>query len=100
MAVFDRIRKAIFRRRTAYRHTFMPGGNMTVATSDVLTDLRRFCRGTATPAVVSPITQTIDPVGTGIAIGRQEVWHRICQHLHVSDSDLYRLVDREEDGTE
>lgn len=92
--MFDRIRKVILRRRVAYRSVFMPGGQMTVASQDVLTDLRRFCRGTTTPAVVSPITQTIDPIATGIAIGRQEVWHRICQHLHVSDADLYKLVDQ------
>lgn len=97
--LLSQVRKYILRRRTAYRHTFMPGGAMTVATADVLTDLRRFCRGTATPAVVSPITQTVDPIATGIAIGRQEVFHRICQHLHVSDADLYRLVESE-DGTE
>jgi len=100
MPVFDRLRKVLFRRRLAYKHVFMPGGQMTVATSDVLTDLRRFCRGTSTPAVVSMVTQQIDPMATGIAIGRQEVWHRICQHLHLDDADIYRLVDQQENETE
>ena len=101
MVVFDRLRQIIFRRRTSYRHTFLPNGVMTVATKDVLTDLRRFCRGTSTPAVVSMVTQQMDPMATGVAIGRQEVWHRICQHLHLDDSDIYRLVDQQqEDGTE
>lgn len=66
----------------------------------VLSDLRKFCRATSTPAVMSQVTQSIDPIATGIAIGRLEVWHRITSNLHLSDADLYRLVDREENGTE
>jgi hypothetical protein len=60
----------------------------------VMSDLRQFCRGTSTPAIVSPATQQIDPIATGIAIGRLEVWHRICQNIHLTDADIYRLVDK------
>lgn len=90
------IRNLIQRRRNAYRAVFMPGEELGPAAKDVLADLRRFCRATSTPAVVSPVTQQVDPVGTGIAIGRQEVWMRIMQHLHIDDADLYRLVEYSE----
>lgn len=98
--ILARFRDAILRRRNAYRGTFLPGGQMTPATEGALADLRRFCRATSTPAVVSHVTQTIDPMATGIAIGRQEVWHRITQHLHLSDADIYRLVEKQADGTD
>ena len=93
------LRKAILSRRNAYRHTFMPDGQMTAASAGVMADLRRFCRATSTPAVVSFVSQTVDPIATGIAIGRQEVWHRIAMHLHLSDADLYELVEKQ-DGTD
>lgn len=99
--MFNGIRKVLFRKRGAYRALFMPGDNMSPASNIVLADLRIFCKATTTPAMVSP-AGTIDPIATGIAIGRLEVWHRITQHLHISDADLYRLVNREdsEDGTD
>lgn len=98
---FDRLRKIIFRRRMAYRAVFQPNGILSVAAEEVLTDLRAFCRATSTPAVVSHQSGTIDPMATGIAIGRLEVWHRVNQHLHVSDADLYKLVEKlQDEGTE
>lgn len=90
------ITKRIFRLRAAYRAIFAPGP----AADIVMADLRKFCRGTSTPAVVSPITQTVDPLATGIAIGRQEVWHRICQNLHLDDADLYKFVEKSSQETE
>lgn len=89
--VMKRIIDIVLGRRQAYRATFDgPAGQI------VLADLRKFCRGTSTPAVVSPITQQIDPIATGIAIGRQEVWHRIAQNLHLSDSDIYKMMEQTE----
>lgn len=98
--MFERIREAIFRRRQAYRALFAPKGVLGPASEIVLADLRRFCRATTTPAIVSSISQTIDPIATGIAIGRLEVWHRIAQNIHLSDADLYKLVEKDRDGTE
>lgn len=98
--LFDRMRKVIFRRRQAYRSLFQPGDVRTVAAEIVLADLRKFCRGTMAPAVYSTVSGTIDEKATFITIGRQEVLHRILQHLHVDDADLYRLVEKTEDGTE
>ena len=89
------LRKLIFRRRLAYRAVFQPDNVMHQAAKEVLADLRRFCRATTTPAVVSQ-SGSIDPIATGIAIGRLEVWHRIAQNLHVSDADLYKLVEPQE----
>lgn len=82
------------KRRGAYRALFAPGP----AADIVMRDLRKFCRATTTPAVISPVTQQIDPIATGIAIGRLEVYHRIAQHIHMSDSDLYRTVDNNEES--
>jgi len=90
------LRDIILRRRIAYRNTFMPGGQLTTATGDVLADLRKFCRATSTPAVVSPTTQMVDPIATGIVIGRLEVWHRISSHLHLSDADVYRFMEQQQ----
>lgn len=86
----------ILRKRQAYRAVFKPG----VATDIVLADLRKFCRASSTPAVASPVSRTIDPIATGIAIGRLEVWHRIAQNLNLSDADLYKYVEMQENGTE
>ena len=92
--MFSRIANAVLRKRSAYRALFHPGR----ARDIVLADLSRFCRATSTPAVVSLVTQQIDPVATGIAIGRLEVWHRICQNLHIDDADLYKLMNQDQDN--
>lgn len=93
-----RIFQKLLRRRGAYRAVFRPGE---LATDMVLSDLRSFCRATTTPVAVAS-SGTVDPIATGIAIGRLEVWHRIAQQIHLSDADLYKLVERqgELDGTE
>lgn len=88
--MLDKLLASVRRRRSAYRALFAPGP----AADIVLADLSRFCRATATPAVVSLTTQQVDPIATGIAIGRLEVWHRIMQNLHIEDADLYRLINR------
>lgn len=91
--MIEKLRKLIFSRRLAYRQTFMPGGQATPAADIVLADLRRFCRASSSAAQLSPQSGMVDPIATGIAIGRQEVWHRIASNLHLSDADLYRLVE-------
>lgn len=92
----DKIRRLIFRRRGAYRAVFQPGGLSSPASAIVLADLRTFCRALSTPAAFSQTSGTIDPIATGIMIGRLEVWHRITQNLHLPDADLYKLVDSDE----
>lgn len=95
--MIDRLRKFIFSRRLAYRAVFKLDQP---ATNIVLSDLRKFCRATTTPAQMSQVSAMVDPIATGIAIGRLEVWHRIAQHLHVSDADLYKLVEQQQNGTD
>lgn len=83
-------------RRAAYRALFCPGDKtLSPMAEAVLSDLRSFCRATTTPAVVSQTSGTIDPIATGIAIGRLEVWHRITQNIHLSDADLYKMVEND-----
>lgn len=74
----------LLRRRSNYRATFesVPG-------KQVLADLKRFCGDS--PVVVSPITRQVDTHATAIRIGRQEVFARIVQHLHIDDAQLARL---------
>lgn len=96
--MFDRIRNLIFKRRQAYRALFTPGGQLSPAAMIVLTDLRKFCRATVSTATVAQSGQ-IDSHASMLAEGRREVWLRICQHIHIDDADLYRLVEKET-GTE
>lgn len=93
--MLGKIREVVFRRRHAYRATFLDlkSGDVKPGAAEVLADLRRFCRANTTPAVVSPVTRNVDPIATGIAIGRLEVWHRIAQNLHLSDADLIRMME-------
>lgn len=89
MSLIDRV----LRRRSHYRAAFEgPSGQQ------VLADLKRFCRGMTPPLVKSPITGTVDPIATGVAIGRQEVWLRIVGHLHADDALLLQM--REEADSE
>lgn len=91
---FSGFARRLFKVRQSYRLLFNPGP----ATDIVLADLAKFCRARSTPAVVSPATQQIDPIATGIAIGRLEVWHRISQNLNLSDADLYRMTENQNQG--
>lgn len=88
--MFEKLRQIIYKRRGAYKALFKIG---TPAADIVLADLAQFCRARSTPAVFSQQSGTIDPIATGIAIGRLETWHRIASNLHISDADLYRLVE-------
>lgn len=92
MSAISKLVERVMRKRGAYRALFAPGP----ATDIVLADLRNFCRANSTPAVVSMVTQQVDPVATGIAIGRLEVWHRIASNLHLSDADLYKMMEQNE----
>lgn len=94
--MLSQLRAMFQKRRGAYRALFAPGP----AADIVLQDLKKFCRAATTPAVVSPVTQQIDPIATGIAIGRLEVYHRIAQYIHMGDADLYRVDNTGENSDE
>jgi hypothetical protein len=97
MIGIESIRRLIQRRRGAYRIVFAQDQ---LASKIVLDDLKQFCRATSAPIAVSRQSGMVDPIATGISIGRQEVWHRIAQHIHVSDEDLYRFVDNSGENDE
>lgn len=84
----------ILGRRQAYRRVFdLEDGDA----RRVLSDLRRFCGDTAPLARVSPISRTVDANATLVAVGRLEVWQRIREFLTISDADLLKLQERQEE---
>ena len=92
-AALDRI----LRRKSAYRRSFLNAdGNLHRDSELVLADLRRFCRATASTALVSPVTKAVDPIAMAMAEGRREVWLRIMAHLHVDERTVFNLQDVEE----
>lgn len=92
-AALDRI----LRRKLAYRRLFYDANNNLHRDAEVvLADLRRFCRGTASTAVVSPVSKAIDPIAMAMAEGRREVWLRLMAHLHVDERTVFNLNDNED----
>jgi hypothetical protein len=66
-------------RKTAYKLCFgSPAGQL------VLADLAKFCRANA--SVYDPEQRLTD-----VAIGRQDVWHRIMQHMKLPEVKLLDL---------
>jgi hypothetical protein len=93
------VKEAIARilgRRQAYRRVFNLDDRDVMT---VLADLRRFCGDTKPLARVSPISASVDPNATLVAVGRFEVWQRIREFLTITDADLLKLQERQEDHT-
>jgi hypothetical protein len=89
--MMDRIEKILFRRR-AYRRMFLgDDGKLTRDAEIVLADLSKFCRMYSSTTVVSPVSRQTDVPASFQAEGRREVFNRLLDHLHVDDSDLFRL---------
>lgn len=79
MALVDRVRDFICRRRLAYLKTFdTPYGQ------DVLRDLARFC-------YAHKSTFYADERAHAVAEGRREVWLRVQNHLRLTDEQLWAL---------
>lgn len=92
-AAIDRI----LRRKLAYRRMFFDASNNLHRDAEVvLADLRRFCRATASTAIISPVTKSVDPIAMAMAEGRREVWNRLMAHLHVADKTVFNLQDGDE----
>lgn len=69
----------IFDRKRAYQLVFRsPSGAI------VLRDMAKFCRATSPPWGASPEE-------TARYVGRNEVWHRIIEHLNLSPEELFQL---------
>ena len=69
-------------RKRAYHLTFPHPKD-----SEVLKDLARFCRAGKAPAHT-------DIYLIGVAIGRQEVWNRIQEHLNLQPDELYKIYNQ------
>lgn len=66
-------------RKRAYQFSFRsPSGAL------VLRDLAKFCRATSPPWGSTP-------EDTARYVGRNEVWHRIIEHLNLSEDELFQL---------
>lgn len=84
----------ILGRRQAYRRVFnMEDRDVQM----VLADLRRFCGDSAPLVRVSPVSRVVDPNATLVAAGRLEVWQRIREFLNITDADLVKLQERQEE---
>lgn len=88
----NRYFEKLLRRRTNYRAVF----NDSPPARAVLADLRKFSRFTESTLVVSTTRQQVDPFATAVRIGRQEMFLRIINHLHVDDAQLIRMMEKEE----
>lgn len=69
---------------------------LTVHARRVLHDLKAFCRANETTVVVAKDGH-IDVQATFLAEGRRETLLRIQHYLDLSDTDLLKLVDPDED---
>ncbi len=95
-AVANAVIEKIFRRKLAYRRTFMdPEGRLTAEAEIILNDLRKFARAGRAPIQVSPVTRTVDPVSSALIAGRQEVYQRIVQYLFVNEKQVFDLIEKD-----
>lgn len=69
-------------RQQGYKHTFSPEDRFAKI---VLADLARFCR--ANVSTFHPDQRMSD-----VLQGRREVWLRICEHLNLSEQELYEKL--------
>lgn len=83
-----------WRIRDAYRELFHRNTRELGKIYPALTDLREFCAPDTVPLRVGKDGHT-DLYQTGIVAGRQEVWHRVCQTLALTDEQLERLKEIE-----
>lgn len=90
--------KQIFARRQAWRALFRDdAGQLTLAGSTILSDLRQFCYADRPTIKVSPVTGSVDPIAMAVAEGRREVWLRIAEMLKLDDRDLQALLKQHND---
>lgn len=92
----EKLLARIRKRKYAYRRLFLGEDGLNADGQIVLADLAKFCKATSSTAVVSPISQRVDPIASALAEGRREVWLRIMAHLHIDDRVVFNLTDKEE----
>lgn len=91
----EKLLQRIRRRRYAYRRLFLGEEGLNADGQYVLADLAKFCRATGSTAVVSPVSQRVDPIAMAMAEGRREVWLRIMAHLHIDEKTVFNLNEDE-----
>jgi hypothetical protein len=91
----EKLLQKIRRRRYAYRRLFLGEDGLNADGEIVLADLAKFCRATNSTAVVSPVSQRVDPIAMAMAEGRREVWLRIAAHLHIDERTVFNLNEDE-----
>jgi len=82
--------------REHYRALFRLGNTREDHVRAVVNDLRDFCRADSSCVVIGKDGR-VDTHATAVAEGRREVFLRITQTLNLSDADLQRLKEQEND---
>jgi hypothetical protein len=86
------------RRRYSYRRLFLGEDGLNADGQVVLADLAKFCRATSSTAIVSPVSQSVDPIAMAMAEGRREVWLRLMAHLHIDERVVFNLNEDDTNG--
>jgi len=98
MALTDQISRMIHKSR-AYKRLFKEANPVNTESFDslaVLKDLRKFCNVDASTVRVSS-TGNIDALAMAVAEGRREVWLRIQAQLNLSEIDLEKIKEYQDD---
>jgi len=83
----------------AYKRWFKEPTEINLESMDtiaVLNDLRKFC-GCDSSSIRVGSTGNIDPLAMAVAEGRREVWLRIQAQLNLSERDLEKLKEQDND---
>lgn len=92
----EKLLARILKRKYAYRRLFLGEDGLNGDGQIVLADLAKFCKATASTAVVSPVSRQVDPIASALAEGRREVWLRIMAHLHIDEKVVFNLNQSED----
>lgn len=93
--MIDKLLAKLRKRKYAYRRLFLGDDGLSPDGEIVLADLAKFCRATASTAVVNPVSRSVDPIASAKADGRREVWLRIMAHLHIDERVVFNLTEEE-----
>lgn len=86
------IAQRLFRTSLAYKQCFCDAnGELTPAGRIVLADIERFAGVINGPAVVSPVTRTVDPLATQQRVGRGDVFFRAWKMLRLQLNRIHEL---------
>lgn len=83
-----------FNLRKSFRNIFWKGEKRDDDVKALIDNLREFCRADTSCVVFGPDGR-VDTHATAIAEGRREVYLRIVQTLNLSDTDLNKIRERD-----